>query len=69
MLHRIFWKQLSILGSTMGTRGDFAALLDLVRSGRVRPVVDRAFPLADAAEAHAYFERGKQFGKVVLTIP
>jgi len=69
MLHRVFWKQLSILGSTMGTREDFAALLELVGSGRVRPVVDRAFPLADAAEAHAYFERGQQFGKVVLTIP
>jgi zinc-binding alcohol dehydrogenase/oxidoreductase len=69
MLHRIFWKQLSILGSTMGTREDFAALLELVETGRISPVIDRAFPLADAAEAHAYFERGGQFGKLVLTIP
>jgi NADPH:quinone reductase-like Zn-dependent oxidoreductase len=69
MLHRIFWKQLSILGSTMGTREDFAALLELVETGQVSPVIDRAFPLADAAEAHAYFERGGQFGKLVLTIP
>jgi zinc-binding alcohol dehydrogenase/oxidoreductase len=68
MLHRVFWKQLSVLGSTMGTREDFAALLELVESGRVRPVVDRSFALADAAEAHTYFERGAQFGKVVLTI-
>ncbi len=68
-LHRIFWKQLSILGSTMGTREDFAAVYDLVASGRARPVVDRAFPLEEAAAAHEYLESGRQFGKVVLTIP
>jgi zinc-binding alcohol dehydrogenase/oxidoreductase len=68
-LHRIFWKQLSIFGSTMGTREDFAAVYDLVATGRVKPVVDRAFPLAEAAAAHEYLEGGRQFGKVVLTIP
>jgi NADPH:quinone reductase-like Zn-dependent oxidoreductase len=68
-LHRIFWKQLSILGSTMGTREDFAAVYELVASGRVRPVVDRAFPLEEAAAAHEYLESGRQFGKVILTIP
>jgi NADPH:quinone reductase-like Zn-dependent oxidoreductase len=68
-LHRIFWKQLSILGSTMGTREDFAAVLELVTSGRARPVVDRVFPLAEAAAAHEHLERGDQVGKVVLTIP
>ncbi len=69
MLHRVFWKQLSILGSTMGTREDFAAVLDLVTSGRARPVVDRVFPLEEAAAAHEYLERGDQLGKVVLSIP
>jgi NADPH:quinone reductase-like Zn-dependent oxidoreductase len=69
MLHRIFWKQLSILGSTMGTREDFAAVLDLVATGRVKPIVDRTFPLAEAAAAHEYLESGRQVGKVVLTIP
>jgi NADPH:quinone reductase-like Zn-dependent oxidoreductase len=67
-LHRIFWKQLSIFGSTMGTREDFRELYDLVASGRVRPVVDRTFPLQEAAAAHEYLENGEQFGKVVLTI-
>jgi zinc-binding alcohol dehydrogenase/oxidoreductase len=67
-LHRIFWKQLSILGSTMGTREDFAAVYELVASGRVRPIVDRAFPLEDAGAAHEYLEGGRQFGKVVLRI-
>ena len=53
----------------MGTREDFAAVYELVASGRVKPVVDRAFPLAEAAAAHEYLESGRQFGKVVLTIP
>ncbi len=68
-LHRVFWKQLSILGSTMGTRSDFAAVYDLVASGRARPIVDRVFPLEEAAAAHEHLERGDQVGKIVLTIP
>ena len=67
-LHRIFWKQLSILGSTMGTAEDFAGVYELVASGRVKPLVDRVFPLEEAAEAHRHLESGKQFGKVVLTV-
>jgi zinc-binding alcohol dehydrogenase/oxidoreductase len=67
-LHRIFWKQLAVYGSTMGTREDFRATYDLVASGRARPVVDRVFPLAEARAAHEYLESGRQFGKVVLTI-
>jgi len=67
-LHRVFWKQLSILGSTMGTREDFAGVYELVASGRAQPAVDRVFALEDAAAAHEYLESGKQFGKVVLSI-
>jgi zinc-binding alcohol dehydrogenase/oxidoreductase len=67
-LHRIFWKQLSILGSTMGTAEDFAGVYELVASGRVKPLVDRVFPLEEAADAHRHLESGKQFGKVVLTL-
>ncbi len=69
MLHRIFWKQLSILGSTMGTRDDFAAVYELVASGRARPVVDRVYPIAEVAAAHERLESGDQLGKIVLTIP
>jgi zinc-binding alcohol dehydrogenase/oxidoreductase len=68
-LHRIWWKQLTILGSTMGTRADFEGAYELVASGRAKPIVDRVFPLAQAAEAHRYLEEGRQLGKVVLTIP
>jgi NADPH:quinone reductase-like Zn-dependent oxidoreductase len=68
-LHRIWWKQLSILGSTMGTPDDFRAVYELVAAGKVRPVVDSVFPLADARAAHERLEAGEQLGKIVLTIP
>src|SRR5204863_7541102 len=68
-LHRIWWKQLTILGSTMGTRADFEGAYDLVASGRARPVVDEVFPLAEARAAHERLESGEQPGKVVLSIP
>jgi len=68
-LHRIWWKQLSILGSTMGTREDFEAAYELVKSGRAKPVVDSTFPLAEARAAHERMEAAEQFGKIVLTIP
>jgi zinc-binding alcohol dehydrogenase/oxidoreductase len=67
-LHRVWWKQLSILGSTMGTRADFAGVYDLVARGTAKPIVDRVFPLSEAAAAHEYLEAGNQFGKVVLKI-
>jgi zinc-binding alcohol dehydrogenase/oxidoreductase len=67
-LHRIWWKQLSILGSTMGTRADFAGVYDLVARGAAKPIVDRVFPLSEAAAAHEYLEGGNQFGKVVLRV-
>jgi zinc-binding alcohol dehydrogenase/oxidoreductase len=68
-LHRIWWKQLSILGSTMGTNEDFEGVFELVKSGKVRPVVDEVFPLAEAAAAHERMERGDHLGKIVLRIP
>jgi NADPH:quinone reductase-like Zn-dependent oxidoreductase len=68
-LHRIWWKELTVLGSTMGSAEDFEACLDLVTSGRARPVIDEVLPLADARAAHERLEAGTQFGKIVLTIP
>jgi NADPH:quinone reductase-like Zn-dependent oxidoreductase len=67
-LHRIWWKQLTILGSTMGTRADFEGVFELVKSGRAKPIVDKVFPLAEAQAAHEYLEAGRQLGKVVLAI-
>jgi NADPH2:quinone reductase len=68
-LHRIWWKQLTIYGSTMGTRGDFEAAYELVKSGLARPVIDSVLPLSDARTAHERLEAGDQFGKIVLRIP
>ncbi len=68
-LHRIWWKQLTILGSTMGTREDFLGAYDLVRAGRARVHVDSVFPLREISAAHARLESGEQLGKVVLSIP
>ncbi|HEY2777426.1 MAG TPA: zinc-binding dehydrogenase [Gaiellaceae bacterium] len=67
-LHRVWWKQLSILGSTMGTPDDFQGVYDLIAAGRIRPVVDSVFPLADARAAHERLEAGEQLGKIVLSI-
>jgi NADPH:quinone reductase-like Zn-dependent oxidoreductase len=68
-LHRVWWKQLSILGSTMGTKEDFEGAYALVADGRAKPVVDSVFPLAEARAAHERLEAGEQLGKVVLAIP
>ena len=68
-LHRLWWKQLSILGSSMGTPEDFKGVYDLIAAGRARPVVDRVFPLAEARAAHERLEAGEQLGKIVLAIP
>jgi len=65
-LHRVWWKQLSILGSSMGTPEDFQGVYDLIASGKARPVVDRVFPLAEARAAHERLEAGEQLGKIVL---
>jgi NADPH:quinone reductase-like Zn-dependent oxidoreductase len=67
-LRRIFWKQLTIMGSTMGTDQEFAEMLKLFDSGAIAPVVDQEFALADAAAAHRRMEEAGQFGKIVLRI-
>lgn len=68
-LHRVWWKQLSILGSTMGTPEDFKGAYDLIAAGKAKPVVDEMFALADARAAHERMEAGQQLGKIVLAIP
>jgi len=67
-IRRIFWKQLDVLGSTMGTQGDFAAMVKLYEGGGLRPVIDRVFPIEQVSDAHIRMEAGDQFGKIVLKI-
>ena len=68
-LHRFWWKQLTVMGSTMGTRDDFLGAYELVRTGRVGVHVDRVYPLAEIRAAHERLEAGEQLGKIVLSIP
>ena len=67
-LRKIFWRQISLLGTTMGSPADWNAMVEFVARHRLRPVVSEVFPLARAAEAFALMERGGQFGKIVLRI-
>lgn len=67
-LRIIFWKQLTILGSTMGTDSEFSAMLKAVEAGRIDPVVDSVFPLADARKAYERMASGAAFGKIVLRV-
>lgn len=62
----IYWKQISILGSTMANDLEFRALLAAVTSGRLLPRIDRVLPLSRAAQAYRLLEEGRQFGKIVL---
>ncbi len=65
-LFKVFWKQLKVIGSTMGSPDDFAAMLDMVRHYQIHPVVDQVFSLDDAATAVAHMADSPQFGKLVL---
>jgi NADPH:quinone reductase-like Zn-dependent oxidoreductase len=62
----IFGKQISLIGSTMGSHQDFRDILELVNSGRLKPVIDRVMPLSEGKEAYGLMERGEIFGKLVL---
>jgi len=66
-LRLLFWKQLRIIGSTMAARREFEAMLRVMGSGVVRPVIDRVFPLDEIAAAHERLESGAAFGSIVLT--
>jgi len=65
-LRVLFFKQLSLLGSTMGSPIDLRDAFRLVRQGRIRPVIDRSFAMEELPEAHRYLETRQAFGKVTL---
>jgi NADPH:quinone reductase-like Zn-dependent oxidoreductase len=65
-LSRVFWNQLSIVGSTMGSMDEFRAVVALFRSGALKPVVDEVFRPEDASVAYGRLEAGEQFGTIVF---
>ena len=67
-LGRIFWNQLTVYGSTMGTHAEFAEMLRIFRDGKVKPVVDAVFPLEKARDAEQRLEEKRQFGKIVIRV-
>ncbi|MGE3539278.1 MAG: zinc-binding dehydrogenase [Candidatus Tectimicrobiota bacterium] len=69
VLRNIFWRQITVLGTTMGSPREFAAMLTLFANGELRPVIDQSFPLAEAAAAHRRMEEAGQFGKIILSMP
>jgi len=67
-MRKVFWRQLSLLGTTMGSPADWAALEQFVTQHRIEPVVSEVFSLERAGEALALMERGGQFGKIVVRV-
>ena len=67
-LRYLFARQLSLLGSYMGSRAELFTVLKLVGEKRLWPVIDRVFPLDEAAQAHSRLEQREQFGTIVLTV-
>jgi NADPH:quinone reductase-like Zn-dependent oxidoreductase len=65
-LFKLFWKQLQLIGSTMGSPADFQSMLDFVNRFRIRPLIDQVIPLADGAAALDRMRAAQQFGKLVL---
>ena len=67
-VRRLFWNQWTILGSTMGSDAEFAAIVDELRAGRLHPTIDSEFALEQGARAFARLDSGQQFGKIVVTV-
>lgn len=67
-MRKVFWRHLSVIGSTMGSPADWTAMVRFVAEHRIRPVVSDEFPLERAAEAFGRMERGEQFGKIVVAV-
>jgi len=67
-LRKVFFRQLSLLGSTMGSPADWAAMLECVNRHQIHPIISARYPLAQTAEALALMERGEQMGKITITM-
>jgi NADPH:quinone reductase-like Zn-dependent oxidoreductase len=68
VVRRIFWKQLHVMGTTMGTMEEFRAMVQVYSTGGLRPVIDEVFAMEDVSAAHERMEAADQFGKIILNI-
>jgi len=64
----LFTRQISLLGSFMGSKADLLAAVEFLKRGLLKPVIDVALPLEKCAEAHRRLEHSEQFGKIVLKV-
>lgn len=67
-LSTLFWNEQTLIGSTMGSLSDFREVIEHVFNGLIDPIIDSVYPFEQAAEAYARYERGEQFGKIVLRV-
>lgn len=67
-VRKVFWRQISLLGTTMGSPADWVAMQAFVAQRKLKPIISDVFPLAAAGDAFARMERGEQFGKIVVTL-
>jgi zinc-binding alcohol dehydrogenase/oxidoreductase len=67
-IRKLYHKQLTVFGTTMGSPQEFTQMLRVIDAGQIRPVIDRVFPLAEAGQAQQYMDQQEQFGKIVLSI-
>lgn len=67
-MFKVFWKQLSLCGSTMGSPPEFESMLEFVKDHKIKPIIDEVFPLADGNQALARMSGGQQQGKIVLEV-
>ena len=67
-LRKIFWRQIALLGATMGSPSDWAMMVTFVALHRIKPIVSDVISMERAAEAFALMERGGQFGKIVVRV-
>lgn len=65
-VRKVYWRQISLLGTTMGSPADWAAMVGFVERHRLKPVISEVFPLAQVSDAFALMERGGQCGKIVV---
>ena len=67
-MRQVYWKQLSILGSTMGTRDEFLSMINMMESRNIVPVIDKQFSLSEINEAFEYMKSQNHFGKITIKI-